>query len=101
MRYSRILPDGFTVVVPDGIKDYIEGYESEYPNLGRFWEDVVETLRFVAHRIGSSLNAGDAEYGGRRVYRAESDAKLKLPSLVVAYEVTGTSVLVRQVMLNT
>ena len=97
MRFARP-PGGFLVDVPDSVKEYIEGYESDYPHLDRFWEDIVETLRFVGHRVGR-LEPKLGPDG--RVYRAESDPRLNLPRLMVGYGVMGETVSVRWVVLDT
>ena len=84
--------------MPASVKDYIEGYEADYWRLDRFWEDVIETLRFVGHRVARSEPKSGPD---GRVYRAESGPRLNLPRLIVAHGVMGETVSVRWAVLDT
>lgn len=85
-------PDGFKIIWTPTIDKMLEAERSARPGFDRFWGDLVEHLKVVAHK------AGDPEPrlgNGCRLFATGPDPISGQPRIVVGYPALGDTVSIR------
>ncbi len=91
MRFARP-PTGFKIRLTPTISAYVESEKANNPKFGRFWDDLVEHLKIVAHRIG----VPEPRLGtGCRLFVTGPDPESGQPRIFVGYLVMGETVYIR------
>lgn len=79
--------EGFHLREPEGFAKRIADAAKKWPRLPSQWDGIKDRLKITAHREGAI-----AVGAGARVFEAQGDAELKLPTVRVAYHVLGDTV---------
>ena len=84
--------DGFKVTWPQTISSYVQSEIDKNPLFERFWGDLIEHLKFVAHRVGGE----EPRLGkGCRIFATGPDRISGQPRIVVGYRALGENVTIR------
>ena len=83
---------GFIVTWPTTVADLIDAEVAQYPDFVRHWEDIIERLKFTAHREGKLEPRLGAGY---RLLALGGNPSEGRPRVVVGYLVLGDSVRIR------
>lgn len=85
-------PGGFKISLSRGVAALVQQKCDASPEFARYWEDIKDRLRFVAHAEG----AADSRFQkGCRLWAAAADAERNLPRVKLVYLVLGESVHIR------
>ncbi|HEX2764015.1 MAG TPA: hypothetical protein VHM92_09290 [Allosphingosinicella sp.] len=85
-------PGGFKISLSPGVKKLIEQRSEQSPEFARYWKDILERLRFVAHVEGVADNRFQE---GCRLWAAAADEDRDLPRVRLVYLVLGDTVRIR------
>ena len=91
MQFARP-PNGFKIKLSKTV-DALRRSEVEHrPEFERFWEDLIEYIKIVAHRVGTP----EPRLGnGYRLFATGPDAISGQPRIVIGYLVLGDTVTIR------
>jgi hypothetical protein len=83
-------PDGFVVRLSTTVQQLVEATEASNPAFAAYWADILERLRFTAHREGEP----DVRLGpGHRLWKAQGgDGR---PRVRLVYLVLGSQLLIK------
>jgi hypothetical protein len=90
-------PGGFNIDEPAGVTSAITAHVQQWPRLQTHWADVKSRLQQVGHREGTPVKNGPR---GARIYVAEGDETIGLPTIKVAYSVLGDTLRIRMVLIG-
>lgn len=82
-------PDGFKIVVAGNAKKLIDAACAKSPAFSRYWADITDRLKFVAHVEGI---ADERFKPGCRLWSASADEQRDLPRVRLLYQVLGDTV---------
>lgn len=91
MRFARP-PSGFKIDLSPGVRDYVDAQLADYPAFSRFWNDMIEYLKIVAHKVGVPEPRLGADC---RLFATGPDPELGQPRIFVGYLVMGETVYIR------
>lgn len=80
---------GFEISISANVRALIENEISKNPEFERYWGDIIERLKFVAHRIGSPE---ERLARGARLHAFADQGLPGRPRVVVGYVVLGKTV---------
>ncbi len=96
MQFARP-PSGFKIDLTPGIRDYVESEKAKDPKFSRFWDDLIEYLKIVAHTVGiPEPRLGPTS----RLFATGPDPESGQPRILVGYYVSGETVFVRLLMVS-
>lgn len=91
MRIARP-PEGFAIVLSDIAQQAVATASAAFPRFDFAWSNIVERLKYTAHREGAELPNGD------RLVSFPADAARGDPKIAVVYHVLGDAVTIRKLM---
>ena len=91
MKFARP-PGGFKISMSRGVASLVRQRCETSPEFGRYWEDIKDRLRFVAHVEG----VADSRFEkGCRLWAAAADPERNIPRAKLVYRVLGETVHIR------
>lgn len=84
--------DGFRIALSPPVRALVENEKTTRPGFEAFWDDIIERLKFTAHREGVS----DRRLGpGHRVWTTHDGVRAGQPRVRLVYHVLGDTVTIR------